>query len=254
MAIDTHCHIFDEAFNLDRMEVINRITENKISKAIVVGYNNKTNKDAYELALKYPFLYNTAGIHPDQATNYTANDLDILEEFIKTHKVYAIGECGLDYYWVKDNIDKQKELFEAQIKLAIKYDLPLVIHSRDAIYDTYELLSKYKGMIKFVMHCYSSSKEMAFRFIELGGMISLGGPVTFKNAKVSKEVAKNIPLDKLMVETDCPYLAPMPFRGKRNEPAFVQLVIEEIAKIREIDSKEVERITDENAIKFFNLK
>ena len=155
---------------------------------------------------------------------------------------------------VKDNIDKQKELFEAQIKLAIKYDLPLVIHSRDAIYDTYELLSKYKGMIKFVMHCYSSSKEMAFRFIELGGMISLGGPVTFKNAKVSKEVAKNIPLDKLMVETDCPYLAPMPFRGKRNEPAFVQLVIEEIAKIREIDSKEVERITDENAIKFFNLK
>ena len=253
MAIDTHSHIFDEAFSSDREEVINRIIESKISKVMIVGFSKETNKLALELALKYDFLYPTIGYHPSEANDINESDIVMLEELINTNKIYAIGECGLDYYWVSDNKDKQKWLFEQQIILSIKYNLPLVIHCRDAVSDVYEILKKYNGEVKFVMHCYSGSVEMAREFIKLGGYISLGGPVTFKNAKTPKEVAVDVPLDKLMIETDCPYLSPMPFRGKRNEPAYVRYVLQEIANLKNMDVNELEEILDSNSIKFFKL-
>ena len=253
MAIDTHAHIFDAQFDEDRIDVINRLIEAKIKKAVVVGFSKETNVLALNLAKEHAFLYPTAGLHPSEANEITESDILDLEKFINDNKVYAIGECGLDYYWVNDNKEKQKWLFTEQIKLAIKYDLPLIIHCRDAVADVYEILKAYKGKLRFVMHCYSGSSEMAVEFVKLGGMISLGGPVTFKNAKAPKEVAKIVPLDRLLIETDCPYLAPHPNRGKRNEPSYVRLVLNEIAALREIDSDELEEVLDQNSIKFFKL-
>ena len=253
MAIDTHAHIFDAQFDEDRIDVINRLIEAKIKKAVVVGFSKETNVLALNLAKEHAFLYPTAGLHPSEANEITESDILDLEKFINDNKVYAIGECGLDYYWVNDNKEKQKWLFTEQIKLAIKYDLPLIIHCRDAVADVYEILKAYKGKLRFVMHCYSGSSEMAVEFVKLGGMISLGGPVTFKNAKAPKEVAKTVPLDRLLIETDCPYLAPHPNRGKRNEPSYVRLVLNEIAALREIDSDELEEVLDQNSIKFFKL-
>ena len=253
MAIDTHAHIFDEAFEEDRDEVINRIIEANINKVVVVGFSKETNILALELAKKHDFIYPTAGYHPSEANNIIETDIQALESFINENKVYAIGECGLDYYWVKDNIDKQKWLFNEQIKLAIKYDLPLVIHCRDAVADIYEILKDYKGQVRFVMHCYSGSVEMAREFVKLGGYISLGGPVTFKNAKTPKEVAVDVPLDRLLIETDCPYLAPTPYRGKRNEPAYVRNVLNEIALLREMEVYVLENILEQNSINFFKL-
>ena len=253
MAIDTHAHIFDAQFDEDRIDVINRLIEAKIKKAVVVGFSKETNVLALNLAKEHAFLYPTAGLHPSEANEITESDILDLEKFINDNKVYAIGECGLDYYWVNDNKEKQKWLFTEQIKLAIKYDLPLIIHCRDAVGDVYEILKEYKGKFRFVMHCYSGSSEMAVEFVKLGGMISLGGPVTFKNAKAPKEVAKTVPLDRLLIETDCPYLAPHPNRGKRNEPSYVRLVLNEIATLREIDADELEEVLDQNSIKFFKL-
>lgn len=253
MAIDTHAHIFDEQFDSDRLEVIKRIKEANLSKVMIVGFSKETNVLAQNLALEYDFLYPTAGYHPSEANEINEVDILELETFIKNNKVYAIGECGLDYYWVKDNIDKQKWLFHEQIKLAIKYDLPVVIHCRDSVADVYEILKEYKGKVRFVMHCYSGSVEMAREFVKLGGYISLGGPVTFKNAKTPKEVAVDVPLERLMIETDCPYLAPTPHRGKRNEPAYVLNVLKEIALLRGLSVEELEAILDKNSNQFFKL-
>ena len=253
MAIDTHAHIFDEQFDNDRADVIKRIKEADLKKVVIVGFSKETNVLAQNLANKYDFLYPTAGYHPSEANDINVDDIISLEKFINDNKVYAIGECGLDYYWVKDNIEKQKWLFTEQIKLAIKYNLPLVIHCRDAVGDIYEILKEYKGKVRFVMHCYSGSVEMAREFIKLGGFISLGGPVTFKNAKTPKEVAVDTPLDRLMIETDCPYLAPTPYRGKRNEPAYVLNVLSEIATLRGMDVEELEKVLDNNSISFFKL-
>ena len=253
MAIDTHAHIFDEAFDEDRDEVIKRIIEENINKVVVVGFSKETNLLAVELAKKHDFIYPTVGYHPSEANDITGSDIIELEELITSNKVYAIGECGLDYYWVKDNIDQQKWLFTEQIKLAIKYNLPLVIHCRDAVADVYDILKGYKGQVRFVMHCYSGSVEMVREFVKLGGYISLGGPVTFKNAKAPKEVAVDVPLERLLIETDCPYLAPTPYRGKRNEPAYVRNVLNEIALLRGIDVLDLENILEQNSINFFNL-
>lgn len=253
MAIDTHAHLFDSQFDTDREEVITRIKEANIKKIVVVGFSKETNVLARNLAIKYEFMYPTAGYHPSEANEITKKDIDELEEFIKESKVYAIGECGLDYYWVSDNKEKQKWLFKEQINLSIKYNLPLVIHCRDAVADVFEILKEYKGEIRFVMHCYSGSLEMAKEFIKLGGMISLGGPVTFKNAKTPKEVAVGIPLECLMIETDCPFLAPVPYRGKRNESTYVINILNEIASLRNIDVKELEKVLDYNSVNFFKL-
>ena len=205
------------------------------------------------MAKKYDIFYPTAGVHPEECDNDYLNKFNRLVDFVNNNKVYAIGECGLDYHWDITYKEEQKELLKLQCELAIQKDLPIIIHMRDATKDTFDILKEYKGKLRGVMHCYSGSYEMALEFIKLGFYISLGGTVTFKNAVEPKKIAKEISLDKLLIETDCPFLAPTPFRGKRNESSYVKYVLEEIAKIKEMDIKEVERITTNNAIKLFNL-
>ena len=251
--IDTHSHLFAEEFNDDVNECIIRAKENGIEKIILVGFSYETNKKAYDLASQYDIFLPTAGIHPSEVDSNYKDYLIYLDDYLNTHKVYAVGECGLDYHWDDTYKEEQKIVFYEQIKLAIKYDLPIIVHMRDATLDTYEILKEFSGKIKGVMHCYSGSYEMAIEFIKLGLHISLGGPVTFKNAIVPKEVAKEVPLNRLLIETDCPYLAPTPYRGKRNESSYVRNVLKEISALRGMNEEELESILDQNSINFFKL-
>lgn len=251
--IDTHSHLFEEQFSNDLEDCIKRCYDNNINNVILVGFSKETNQKAYDLSLQYPIFKPTAGIHPSEANNDYLEYIEYLKCFIKEHKVYAIGECGLDYYWTKENMEYQKKVFIAQIELAIELDLPIIIHMRDATKDTYDILKEYKGKLKGVMHCYSGSLEMAREFINLGLYISLGGPVTFKNAKDPKLVAEHIDINKLLIETDCPYLAPTPYRGKRNESSYVYNVALEISKIRNLSIEEVDEITTKNAKELFRI-
>lgn len=252
--IDTHSHLFDEAFTNDLEACIQRCYDNNVNKVILVGFSKQTNQQAIDFASKYPLFYPTAGLHPSEASIHWQEDMLYLADFIAKHKVYAIGECGLDYHYGKDDYELQKELFIAQIKLSIEQHLPLIIHMRDATQDTYDILKQFKGQAYGVMHCYSGSWEMAKEFMKLGFKISLGGPVTFKNAKESKIVAKEIDLSQLLIETDCPYLAPVPFRGTRNESSYVHYVCEEIARIKSMDAEIVAKQTEQNAIALFRLE
>lgn len=252
--IDTHSHLFEDEFKDDLDSCINRCINNNINKIILVGFSKETNDKVYELAKKYDIFYPTYGLHPSEACSSYLDDFDYLTNFIDNHKTYAIGECGLDYHYGKENMLEQKELFYLQCNLAIKKDLPIIVHSRDADQDTFDIIKSFNGKLKGVMHCYSGSVELAKEYIKLGFYISLGGPVTFKNARVPKEVAKSVPIDRLLIETDCPYLAPTPFRGKRNESSYVRYVCQEIAIIRNITYEEVDKITTNNAIKLFKLE
>jgi TatD DNase family protein len=252
MLVDTHVHLNSSKFKDNVKEVIQRALDNDVKKMIVVGYDHPTNKRAIELAEEYDFIYATVGFHPTEAKNINDSDKDRLLSLLSHPKVVGIGECGLDFYWDKEHIDAQIEIFKWQIELSITHKLPLIIHMRDASEATYNVLSEYNN-IKGIMHCYSGSAEMAPLFMDLGLHISLGGPVTFKNGRVPKEVAKVVPLDRLLIETDSPYLSPHPFRGKTNEPARVKLVAEEISKIKEVPYKKIAEITTKNALHLFNI-
>ena len=251
--IDTHCHLFDEEFDIDREDAIKRAIDSGVEKMILVGFSHKTNQLAQEMAKKWNVFYPTAGLHPSEASLNYLNDFLEFKSFVEKNMVYAVGECGLDYHWDITYKEEQKKLFRLQCEYAIKKDLPIVVHSRDAAQDTYDIIASYKGKLKGVMHCYSGSKELALEYVKLGFYISLGGPVTFKNAKEPKEVAKAVPLDLLLIETDCPYLAPTPMRGKRNESSYVKYVRDEIASLRGITPKEVEEATAKNAIRLFKI-
>jgi len=253
MLVDTHVHLNSHKFKYNLDEIIKRALENDVKTMIVVGYDKETNQKAIELSLKYPFIYATVGIHPTEAKNTKEKDFDLLKSQLVHERVVGIGECGLDFYWDKDNIDKQIEVFKRQIELSIQYKKPIIIHMRDASEATYNVLSEYKDL-KGIMHCYSGSKEMAKHFLNLGLHISLGGPVTFRNGIKPKEVAKMVPLDKILIETDAPYLAPHPFRGKLNEPSRVKLVAEEIAKLRNMTYDDFANQSSKNAYKLFNIK
>ena len=251
--IDTHCHLFDEEFDIDREDTIKRAIDSDVEKMILVGFSHKTNQLAQEMAKKWNVFYPTAGLHPSEASLNYLNDFLEFKSFVEKNKVYAIGECGLDYHWDITYKEEQKKLFRLQCEYAIEKDLPIIVHSRDAAKDTFDIIASYKGKLKGVMHCYSGSKELALEYVKLGFYISLGGPVTFKNAKEPKEVAKAVPLDLLLIETDCPYLAPTPMRGKRNESSYVKYVRDEIASLRGITPKEVEEATTKNAIRLFKI-
>jgi TatD DNase family protein len=251
--IDTHCHLFDEEFDIDREDTIKRAIDSGVEKMILVGFSHKTNQLAQEMAKKWNVFYPTAGLHPSEASLNYLNDFLEFKSFVEKNKVYAIGECGLDYHWDVTYKEEQKKLFRLQCEYAIEKDLPIIVHSRDAAKDTFDIIASYKGKLKGVMHCYSGSKELALEYIKLGFYISLGGPVTFKNAKEPKEVAKAVPLDLLLIETDCPYLAPTPMRGKRNESSYVKYVRDEIASLKGITPKEVEEATTKNAIRLFKI-
>lgn len=251
--IDTHCHLFDEEFDIDREDTIKRAIDSGVEKMILVGFSHKTNQLAQEMAKKWNVFYPTAGLHPSEASLNYLNDFLEFKCFVEKNKVYAIGECGLDYHWDITYKEEQKKLFRLQCEYAIEKDLPIIVHSRDAAKDTFDIIASYKGKLKGVMHCYSGSKELALEYVKLGFYISLGGPVTFKNAKEPKEVAKAVPLDLLLIETDCPYLAPTPMRGKRNESSYVKYVRDEIASLRGITIQEVEEATTRNAIRLFKI-
>jgi len=253
MLIDTHVHLNDRRFRDDLKEVIHRAREAGVSKMIVVGYDQLTNKKAIELAEKYDFIFASCGFHPTIAKEIKDEDWSKLRGQLSHPKVVAVGECGLDFYWDKEFIAKQIEVFERQIGLSKKMNKPLIIHMRDASEATYNVLSEHVPL-KGVMHSYSGSAEMAPLFLDMGLLISLGGPVTFKNGYKPKEVAKVVPLEKMVIETDAPYLSPHPFRGKRNEPARVKLVAEEIARLKEVPLTKVAAMTTKNAIQLFQLE
>lgn len=254
MFIDTHVHLNADQYEEDLQEVIQRALEAKVSKMVVVGFDRKTIERAMDLTNKYEFIYAVIGWHPVDAIDCTDEDLLWIEQLASHPKVVGIGETGLDYYWDKSPKDVQQKWFRKQIKLAQKLNLPIIIHNRDATGDVVRILREEKAAsVGGIMHCFGGSVETARECIDMNFMISLGGPVTFKNAKMPKEVAKEIPLEHLLIETDAPYLAPHPHRGKRNEPALVTLVAEEIACLKELTIEEVALSTTANAIRLFKL-
>jgi len=254
MFFDTHAHLNAEQYNEDLQEVIDRALDEGISNIVVVGFDRPTIEKAMELTEKYDFIYASVGWHPVDAIDMTEDDLRWIEELSSHPKVVALGEMGLDYYWDKSPKDIQQEVFRKQIRLAKKVKIPIVIHNRDATADIVEILKEEgAGEVGGIMHCFSGSPEIAKECVDMNFFISLGGPVTFKNAKKPKEVADVIPLEKLLIETDCPYLTPHPFRGKRNEPSYVKLVAEQIAEIKGLSVEEVAQATTENAKKLFGI-
>lgn len=254
MFIDTHVHLNAEQYEEDLQAVIDRAQKAKVETMVVVGFDHKTIVRTMELVEKYDFIYGVIGWHPVDAIDCTEEDLKWIEELTAHPKIVGIGETGLDYYWDKSPKDVQQELFRKQIHLAQKVNLPIIIHNRDATGDVVRILREENAAsVGGVMHCYSGSVETARECIEMNFMISLGGPVTFKNARLPKEVATQIPLEYLMIETDAPYLAPHPHRGKRNEPALVPLVAEEIARLKELPVEEIAHATTTNAKIFFGI-
>ncbi len=252
MLFDTHAHLNDRKYNKDLKEVISNAFENGVNNIVINGYDIKSSHKAIEIAEKYEGVYATVGIHPGDVDSVDFNTFNIIENLVKHEKVVAIGEIGLDYHYDTNNYDLQKDVFIKQLEIAQRLNVPVTIHSRDALQDTFNVLQLYD--VKGIMHCYSGSVEMAKKFIDLGYYISIAGPVTFNNAKIPKQVVKEIPLDKLLIETDCPYLTPIPFRGKRNEPAYVEYVAKEVAYLRDISFEEVCKVTTENAFKAYNIK
>ncbi len=251
--IDTHSHIDLPDFN-DLNSVILKAKESFVNKIILPSVDKNSYEKVADIALKYDEVYFALGIHPTEAQNVREKDLEEIKKYVNNKKFVAIGECGLDYYWDKTYIKEQKELFEKQIKLAIELKKALIVHDREAHKDTFDMLiHNVKNEIPVIMHCFSGSYEFAKECIKKGFYIALGGVVTFKNAKKVHEIAKEIPLEYLLLETDAPYLTPEPYRGKRNEPAYVKFVAEKIAQIRGISLEEVSSITTKNARKVFNI-
>lgn len=250
MLIDTHTHI-DMIEGISIEEVLKNASENGIEKILLPCAYPKDVDKIFEITQKYENVYGMLGVHPSEARDWNDSLIEKIKEFSKSSKIAAIGEIGLDYYWDKSFNDIQKEVFIKQIKLANELRLPISIHDREAHKDTFDILKEHNKGSKIVMHCFSGSVEFARECIKEGWYIALGGVVTFKNAVKTKEVAIDIPLDRLLLETDAPYLTPVPFRGTENQPAYVKFVAEEIAKLRQISFDEVAKVTSENALKVF---
>jgi TatD DNase family protein len=255
MLTDSHTHLNAEQFNEDQDEVIQRALDAGVTRIVNVGFNRETIPSSIALAERYDFIYSTVGWHPVDAIDMMPGDLEWIEELCKHEKVVAIGEIGLDYYWDKSPRDVQQRVFREQIRLARKLEMPIVIHNRDAHQDILHILKEEKaGEVGGIMHCFSGSWETAKQCLDMNFHISFGGPVTFKNAKQPKEVLAQVPLDRLLIETDAPYLTPHPFRGKRNETGYVRLVAETAAEIRGMTLEEIAEITTNNAIRLLGLK
>ena len=248
--IDTHAHI---DMIEDMEDAINNAFSNGLEKIIVPCAYPKDIDKIYEISQKYDNIYGMLGVHPSEVKDWDDSLIDKIREYSKSDKIVAIGEIGLDYYWDKSFNELQQEVFIKQIKLANELNLPIDIHDREAHKDTFDILKEHNKSSKAIMHCFSGSVEFARECVKEGWYLALGGVVTFKNAVKMKEVAKEIPLEKLLVETDCPYLTPVPYRGKENQPAYVKFVAEEIAKIKGITFDEVASQTTQNAKEVFGL-
>ncbi|MBS4759757.1 MAG: TatD family hydrolase [Clostridium sp.] len=254
MLIDTHTHIDMENFENRFDEVIQKAKDYGVEKIVIPGVEPKGFERIACLCEKYENVYGAVGVHPEEVNSFDENALELMKQYLKNPKIIAVGEIGLDYYWDKSQVELQKEIFEKQILLAKEAGKPVLVHDREAHLDSFEILKKTKANeVGVVMHCFSGSPEFAMECVREGFYIALGGVVTFKNAKKAKEVAKIVPLDRLLLETDAPYMAPVPFRGKENEPAYVKFVAEEIAQLREISFEEVAEATTANARKLLNI-
>lgn len=253
MYFDTHTHIDDERFDDCRDTLITALRQNGICPILDVGADMEGCKKLLPIAENNDFIYAAIGLHPDAAQHMNESDLETIRQMAAHPKVKAIGEIGLDYHWPESTDKPQQQYwFDRQMALAQQLDLPVIIHSRDATADTLEILRRYSGM-RGVMHCFSGSVETMKEVVSLGYHIALGGVVTFKNARTTKEVAMAVPLERLLIETDCPYLTPEPHRGTTNSPLYVPLVAAEIARLRGMSETEIARITYENGKKLFSI-
>ncbi|MBQ3119166.1 MAG: TatD family hydrolase [Clostridia bacterium] len=252
MFFDTHTHLDDEKFDTDRDELIASFKGEGLALAVNIGANIKTSKNSIALAEKYDFIYASVGVHPNDVAGMTESDLVKLEEWAKHPRVVAIGEIGLDYHYDEPDPEIQKVWFERQLLLAKKLNMPYVVHDRDAHADVLEIIKK-AGYFNGVMHCFSGSAEMARQVTDLGMYVSIAGQVTFKNAPKVQAVALCVPLDKLLIETDSPYLTPEPFRGKRNNSSYVKYTAQKIAELRGMEVAEIAKITMENGRRFYNI-
>lgn len=253
--IDTHCHLNDETLFKDLDNVISRAKNAGVEKMVVVGWDEASSKLAIEIAERYDFIYAVIGFHPENIFDINDETLYKVLNLYNNPKVVGIGEIGLDYHWTKEPEKReiQKQFFIKQIEFANKVGLPISIHSREAFEDTLKILKEHKPLHGGVMHCYSGSVQNINDIINLNLHIGLDGPVTFSNAKTPKEVAAEVPLEKLVVETDCPYLSPHPLRGTINEPANISLIVDEIAKIRQMSKKHLLDILYKNSCELFKL-
>jgi TatD DNase family protein len=249
---DTHAHYDDSQFDEDRDKLLSSFPSLGICAVINCGTDLRTSVFSAELANKYDFIYAAAGLHPEELNNISENDFDEIKALAKNeNKLKAIGEIGLDYYWKEVPKEKQTEYFEKQILLAKELDLPVIVHDREAHEDTLKILQKYKP--KGVVHCFSGSAETAKEILKIGMYIGIGGVITFKNARKAVEVAQMLPLDRLLLETDCPYMAPVPFRGKRNDSSLIPYSALKLARIKNTEPQSLADITAANAKKLFNI-
>lgn len=248
---DVHAHYDDPQFDDDRDKVLMSLKEKNVSYVINAGTTIATSQKTIAYCEQYDFMYGAVGIHPEDASNLPENYLSLIEQMTQHKKIVAVGEIGLDYYWDTVSKEIQKKVFTEQLLLAEKLHMPVVIHDRDAHGDMMEILRQYRP--KGIMHCFSGSVEMCKEIVRLGMSVSLGGVVTFKNARHSVEVAKYIPLDRLMLETDAPYLSPVPFRGKRCDSSMIRFTAEKIAQLKEIPLDVLLKTTRENALKMFGI-
>lgn len=250
MYIDTHCHVLSEYYN--NIEVIvKKCIENNVTKIIVSGCDMKSNKEVLELVNKYDIIYGTLGFHPTELEDFKEEYFDFLIENINNKKIVGIGEIGLDYHYENTDKEKQRRIFNKQLEIAEKFNRPVVIHSRDAIQETYDMLSKYN--LKGSIHCFSGSLEMAKLFIRLGYKIGIGGIITFKNAKNIIKVIENIDLSYILLETDSPYLSPEPYRGSKNDPSNIPIIAEKLASLKNVSIAEVARVTTSSAEEEFDF-
>ena len=255
MIFDTHAHYDDKQFDQDREELLASMKDNGIGTIVDVGSNMETSTWIVEAVTRYPMMYGAVGVHPSDTAELKESDIDTLKKYAAMDRILAIGEIGLDYYWDEPERSIQKKWFEAQIELARDVKLPIIIHSRDAAKDTYDIMKAlHAEEIGGVVHCFSYSKEMARQFLDMGFYIGIGGVVTFKNAKTLKEVAAYTPLDRIVLETDCPYLSPEPNRGKRNSSLNLNYVAEALSQIKGINKEELIAVTEENARQLYSMK
>ena len=251
---ESHAHYDSSKFAEDREELLNSIQENEVGTIINVGASWKSVTSVIELAEKYQFVYAALGLHPDEVGDLNEERFAFLKEQCRKEKVVAIGEIGLDYYWDNESHDIQKKWFVRQLELARELDLPVIIHSRDAAEDTLEIMKEHAQGLRGVIHCFSYSKELAEEYVKMGFHIGIGGVVTFKNGKKLKEVAEVVPLERILLETDCPYLAPEPYRGKRNSSLYIPHIAQAIADIKGITYEEVVAQTEQNGKLLFGIQ
>ena len=254
MIFDTHAHYDDDAFDEDRDVLLSGMREQNVEYIVNVGASMASSERSIKLAEKYPFVYAAVGVHPDEVGELDEEKFEKLREWTAHEKVKAVGEIGLDYYWDKEKHDLRKHWFMRQMELASEVKLPMIVHSREAAKDTLDMVIAAKPLnLSGIIHCYSYSVEQAREYLNMGYYIGIGGVVTFKNAKKLKEVAEYTPLSQIVLETDCPYLAPTPFRGKRNDSSKIAYVAEELAAIKQVPVEEVIRITNENGRRLYNI-